>query len=64
MPKVSSETIRDYINTVHLPNRHQRGCPKNYARTVPLQCLARGMTFEETKAKVKEVSDSLPCECE
>lgn len=63
MPKVTSELFREYIDTIHLPSRHQRGCPKNYARTIPLQCLAKGMTFNETKAKVQEVRDNLPCEC-
>ncbi len=63
MPKVTTEQMREIILAGCFLPRHQRGCPKNYARTLPLPLAAAGYSIEEIKAKVQEEFDNLPCEC-
>ena len=63
MPKVTKEVMRLLIDARVYPPRHQRGCPKNYARTFPLVYASKGMTVDEIKRKTAEVYESLPCEC-
>lgn len=63
MSKVTKELIQEYYSSMHLPPRHQRGCPKNYARTLLLPLLASGYSFEDIKQRIEQEQESLPCEC-
>lgn len=63
MPKVTKEVMQALIDAHVFPPRHQRGCPKNYARTFPLVYAAKGMTIDEIKSKTLERYNELPCEC-
>ena len=64
MPKVTKELMKAYINAMVFPPRHKHGCPKNFLRTIPLPCIAKGLTVEETNAQIQEHSKQLPCTCE
>ena len=63
MAKVTKGVMQRIIDAGCFPPRHQRGCPKNYARTFPLVYAAKGMTIDEIKSKTLEHYNSLPCEC-
>lgn len=63
MPKVTKDYMQRFIEVGGFPPRHQRGCPKNYARCLPLAWGSQGLSVEELKVKVREAYDDLPCEC-
>jgi hypothetical protein len=63
MARVTKELQRQLFDAGVYPPRHQRGCPKNYARTMPLPLAAMGLTVEEIKARVQSEYEKLPCEC-
>lgn len=63
MPKVTSEDMRTYMDKFHLPPRHQRGCPKNFARTLLLPLMAKGYSMGDIKWEIALEYNSLPCEC-
>jgi len=63
MPKVTTEMIKSAIDAGLYPPRHQKGCPKNYRRMLPLQGLARGFSIEKIREQIAEIDKDLPCKC-
>ena len=63
MAKVTKEVIKTLIDAGVFTPRHDHGCPKNYARTLPLPLAAHGLTVEEIKERVQREFDNLPCTC-
>lgn len=63
MPRVTTEKAKELINAGCYPPRHQRGCPKNLARTTPLIYAAQGLSVGEVKDKVYEAYNNLSCTC-
>ena len=63
MPPVTKEVMKSLIDAGVFPPRHQQGCPKNYARTLPLPLAAHGLTVKEIKERVQREFDNLPCTC-
>jgi len=63
MAKVTKEVMKSLIDADVYPPRHQRGCPKNYLRMLPLQGAAKGETIEQIKSRIAEMDKELPCRC-
>lgn len=63
MPKVTKELMQSLIAAGVFPPRHQRGCPKNFARGLPLLLAAKGKTIEEIKERVARDYQNLSCTC-
>ncbi|KKN22374.1 hypothetical protein LCGC14_0915660 [marine sediment metagenome] len=63
MAKVNKVVMQRLIDAGVFPPRHQRGCPKNYARTLPLILAARGKTVTEIKEGTQREYENLPCAC-
>lgn len=63
MPKVTKELMRTLIDAGVFPPRHQAGCFKNFARTLPLVYAAVGMTVGRIKKKVWAAYWSYSCTC-
>ena len=61
--KVTKELQKQIIDAGCYPPRHQRGCPKNYARVFPTLLAAKGKSIPEIKREVREIYDNTPCEC-
>lgn len=62
--QVTHELHQAIINAGCYPPRHKRGCPKNFARTLPLIFAARGMSIPEIKTSVLRRYDLYSCNCE
>ena len=63
MPKVTQETMKALRDAGVFPPRHQRGCPKNVARTLPMVYLSKGLSIDEIKKRTYEAYEAYPCEC-
>jgi len=63
MAKVTKETMKALSAAGVFPPRHQQGCPKNFARCLPMLYAARGLTTAEIRRRVRDKYDKLPCTC-
>lgn len=63
MAVVTKEIMQSLFDNGVFPPRHQQGCPKNYARMLPMVFAAKGLSVEEIKVRVSAVYKTAPCEC-
>jgi len=63
MAKVTKDVMAAFIEEGVFPPRHQRGCPKNFLRTLPLVCASKGMSPEETKKVIRAHDRQESCTC-
>ena len=63
MPRVTKEVMQSLFDAHVFPPRHQRGCPKNYLRCLPMLGAAAGKTADEIKIKIADEDKTTPCTC-
>ena len=63
MPKVTKELMKSLKDAKCFPPRHPHGCPKNFARCLPMLYAARGWSIEAIREEVTRDYNNSPCEC-
>lgn len=62
--KVTHELMQALVRAGCFPPRHQSGCPKNFARMMPLILAGQGKSIEEIKSETFKLYEAYDCKCE